>query len=334
MISTAAPGAESVYATDLDGDGDADVLSASYDDDKIAWYENLHPVVTLTSADPDADEWDLDPGQFTVTRDSSSGDLTVHYSIGGTAEPEDYAETLTGSVVIGEGQTSATITITPVHDVDTVVEGDETVQLTLTPDAAYTIGTPSGGTVTIKDVLPGDANGNDVVNDSDLSLLLTSWPGPGPFTWQQGNFTSDPVVNDADLSWLLAFWERTYPPAPPADGPVGAGDVADAPLPQADAPAAPHADVQTLTAASRPAAVGTATLVSDARADSLRAPRQKTLRADGLQNAALRESTAAVQNLPARRSARQEQRRPSRLAVQVDVDLLRQVRPQVLAMDL
>jgi hypothetical protein len=31
-----------VYATDLDGDGDADVLSASYGDDKVAWYENLH----------------------------------------------------------------------------------------------------------------------------------------------------------------------------------------------------------------------------------------------------------------------------------------------------
>ena len=38
---TSAGGAWSVYATDLDGDGDADVLSASDIDDKIAWYENL-----------------------------------------------------------------------------------------------------------------------------------------------------------------------------------------------------------------------------------------------------------------------------------------------------
>ena len=30
-----------MYATDLDGDGDADVLSASQLDNKIAWYENL-----------------------------------------------------------------------------------------------------------------------------------------------------------------------------------------------------------------------------------------------------------------------------------------------------
>ena len=41
VITTAADGAMSVHAVDLDGDGDADVLSASYNDDKIAWYENL-----------------------------------------------------------------------------------------------------------------------------------------------------------------------------------------------------------------------------------------------------------------------------------------------------
>jgi len=36
-----ADGAESVYAADVDGDGDMDVLSASHRDDKIAWYENM-----------------------------------------------------------------------------------------------------------------------------------------------------------------------------------------------------------------------------------------------------------------------------------------------------
>ena len=40
IISTAADGAESVFAADVDGDGDLDVLSASHQDDKIAWYEN------------------------------------------------------------------------------------------------------------------------------------------------------------------------------------------------------------------------------------------------------------------------------------------------------
>ena len=39
-ISTAADRANSVFAADVDGDGDTDVLSASENDDKIAWYEN------------------------------------------------------------------------------------------------------------------------------------------------------------------------------------------------------------------------------------------------------------------------------------------------------
>ncbi len=39
-ISTNANSAYAVYAADLDGDGDQDVLSASSSDDKIAWYEN------------------------------------------------------------------------------------------------------------------------------------------------------------------------------------------------------------------------------------------------------------------------------------------------------
>ena len=38
-ISTSADGANSVYAYDLDGDGDMDVLSASLSDNKVAWYE-------------------------------------------------------------------------------------------------------------------------------------------------------------------------------------------------------------------------------------------------------------------------------------------------------
>jgi uncharacterized repeat protein (TIGR01451 family) len=40
IITTAANDAISVYASDLDGDGDIDVLSASLNDNKIAWYEN------------------------------------------------------------------------------------------------------------------------------------------------------------------------------------------------------------------------------------------------------------------------------------------------------
>ncbi|MEE3283413.1 MAG: VCBS repeat-containing protein, partial [Planctomycetota bacterium] len=57
-ITTAADGARSVFAADVDGDGDIDALSASAFDDKIAWYENdgngsfTSHMVTTTADDP------------------------------------------------------------------------------------------------------------------------------------------------------------------------------------------------------------------------------------------------------------------------------------------
>ena len=40
VISTSADGARSVYVEDVNGDGNMDVLSASFNDSKIAWFEN------------------------------------------------------------------------------------------------------------------------------------------------------------------------------------------------------------------------------------------------------------------------------------------------------
>ena len=55
IISTDVSRPKSIYATDIDNDGDLDVLSASWYDDKIAWYENsdgqgnFHPQQIISS---------------------------------------------------------------------------------------------------------------------------------------------------------------------------------------------------------------------------------------------------------------------------------------------
>ena len=46
-ITTLATGVQSVFATDIDGDSDPDVLSASFSDNKIAWYENTDGLGTF-----------------------------------------------------------------------------------------------------------------------------------------------------------------------------------------------------------------------------------------------------------------------------------------------
>jgi hypothetical protein len=66
-ITTDALSARGVYAADVDGDGHTDVLSASYDDNTVAWYENG---VTLVAND-DAGEG-YAPCNSTSNRDDTS----------------------------------------------------------------------------------------------------------------------------------------------------------------------------------------------------------------------------------------------------------------------
>ena len=58
-IATSADGAYSVFVSDMDGDGDMDILSASDRDDTIAWYENngaADPSWTASDIATSADE--------------------------------------------------------------------------------------------------------------------------------------------------------------------------------------------------------------------------------------------------------------------------------------
>ncbi|MGK7890833.1 MAG: Calx-beta domain-containing protein, partial [Leptolyngbyaceae cyanobacterium] len=105
-----------------------------------------------TASEPLLDE--NDPGVFTVAR--SGGDLsqevTVNYTIDGTAESStDYTE-LSGTVTIPAGQTEAQIILTPVDD--DLIEGDETVSITLQASEAYAVAAENSATATIVDAAP------------------------------------------------------------------------------------------------------------------------------------------------------------------------------------
>lgn len=87
---------------------------------------------------------------FTFTRNSASrGSLTVNYTVTGTAtNGVDYVTVGSFPQVTFEGNAlTATVTIDPITDV--LVEGNETVILTITPSGAYTVGSPAAATGTI-----------------------------------------------------------------------------------------------------------------------------------------------------------------------------------------
>ncbi|HSY17071.1 MAG TPA: Calx-beta domain-containing protein [Candidatus Acidoferrales bacterium] len=148
---------------------------------------NNLPVVTVTSTNhPTAYEGGGN-GEFLFTRTGpATNNLTVVFTVSGTADNGiDYAA-ITNGVTIPAGQSSATVTIVPVDD--TLVEGDETVIVTLTDGNAYRVMYPSAATVTIQD------NDQSVwIDASDFSASKYGFD-PGQFTFSRFGTTNTPVT--------------------------------------------------------------------------------------------------------------------------------------------
>jgi hypothetical protein len=110
--------------------------------------------VSITATDANAAETvtgqTTDPGQFTITRSGSTASaLTVNYSVGGNGTNGSDYNSLTGSVVIAAGATSAVLPINIIDD--NLIEGNETAVVTLLSSNAYTVGAANSATVTIAD---------------------------------------------------------------------------------------------------------------------------------------------------------------------------------------
>jgi hypothetical protein len=101
----------------------------------------LLSIVSIIATDANAEESNgqiSDPGTFQVRRTASvAADLTVNYTIAGSATNETDYVRLGGTVVIAAGGSSADIVVTPIDDMES--EGNETVILTLSTSSAYTV---------------------------------------------------------------------------------------------------------------------------------------------------------------------------------------------------
>lgn len=115
-------------------------------------------IVSVSASDPSAAEAGQDPGEFTVMRSGdTSAAIVVDFTLSGSATSGADYGTPGSSVTIPAGQTSATITITPIDDGSP--EGSESVILTVTGGAGYSVGSPSSAIVTINDNDGGGGGG-------------------------------------------------------------------------------------------------------------------------------------------------------------------------------
>ncbi|HSU57315.1 MAG TPA: Calx-beta domain-containing protein, partial [Candidatus Dormibacteraeota bacterium] len=108
------------------------------------------PAVSITAVTPTVPENGIDKATFQVSRNGSAqGDLMVFYTVSGTATPGQDYTSLVGGVLIPSGSSSALVQFQPIDD--KLVEGDETVIVSLSSNPAYTPGSSSSDQIKILD---------------------------------------------------------------------------------------------------------------------------------------------------------------------------------------
>ncbi len=183
--------------------------------------------VDIYTSISDADELGPVSGEFTLTRDGATNELTVYLAISGTASNGmDYAE-LPNTVTFAPGTDTMTIELLPFLDYE--IEGDEPVTLTIVSNISYSIGNGQA-TVVIHDSPYGvwsiahfsleqlthpevsgaraDFNHDGVPNFADYALNRDPTgvnPMP-PFAWGFETNTSD------GLEHLTMTYTRRLPP--------------------------------------------------------------------------------------------------------------------------
>jgi hypothetical protein len=192
VITTAADGAVSMYTGDVDGDGDQDVISASRNDRKIAWYENTDGKgtfgaqrVIITSAGSAGFNWSMYAGDVdgdgdldVLSASASAGDSKIAWyentdgkgTFGAQRVITNTAAYIGRSVyagdIDGDGDVDV-LTTSPVYG------GDSTVEWYENTDGKGTFGTQrviATAADRAKSVYAGDLDG-----DGDVDVLATSY---------------------------------------------------------------------------------------------------------------------------------------------------------------
>ncbi len=145
----------------------------NYQGDPAVHIYGLMPQVWIEATDPLAAEPGTDTGSVTIWREDTVGNLTVNYSVGGTAAPDDDYAAFTGQTTIPNGEDHVALLIVPTDD--DVAEGDETIEVTLASGDGYEVGAPGVASVTLVD---DDNAALPTVGIEPVDALLSE-PGDG-----------------------------------------------------------------------------------------------------------------------------------------------------------
>ena len=130
-----------------------------------------------------------DPGSFTLRRlGTRSTAITVNYTVSGTATNGIDYTTLNGTATIGANSGSSTIIVTPINDA--LVEGTETVILTVGAGNGYTVAEPSSATLEMRDDETVDVS----VTVQDSTCKEQATPDTGAFRFTRSANSASPLI--------------------------------------------------------------------------------------------------------------------------------------------
>ncbi|SVC12617.1 uncharacterized protein METZ01_LOCUS265471, partial [marine metagenome] len=203
-IDTNAVYAEDVYVADMDGDGDLDIVSASLNDDTIAWYENdgaANPTWAAADIATSADGAhgvhvaDMDgDGDLDIVSASYADDTIAWYENDGAADPSWSAADIATSY---EGATD-------VHVADMDGDGDLDIISASTNDSTIAwyendgASDPSWSAVNIATSAAGayDVHVADMDGDGDLDIVSASY-SDDTIAWYESNAADNNLDADA-----------------------------------------------------------------------------------------------------------------------------------------
>lgn len=192
IISFDARFAAAVFVIDLDADGDVDVLSASINDDKIAWYENTDGRGTFSRQKIITTEALAANSVFAIDADGD-GDVDV-FSASSVDNTIAWYENLDGKGMFGEKQviTESADGATDVVVIDVDGDGDVDVFSASSRDDIITW---------YESRQIGDSNDDGIFDSSDLVTIFTAgkFETGSDATFNEGDWNLDGVFDSADM---------------------------------------------------------------------------------------------------------------------------------------